>query len=275
MLAVYNFGAATTLSFKGLELQQMLNAPEDVVVVVLIVTFSMLFMMALNRLWPPTKRSMHNDVIGWQLSILGTTYAVILGFMLYTVWTDFGAATLNANSEANSLLNVYRLADGLPDQQRVQLQTAARNYAYVVIDEDWPAMEASINASLKSREVSADMWRILTSVKAATPTQISAQDHAISELSEMTEHRQMRQIQCNSKLPGVLWFVLIIGGTVTIMSSCLFGSLNGRLHGLQVFAFSLLVALALVAIEDIDRPFQGSVHVSDLAFVRAQINMND
>jgi hypothetical protein len=253
----------------------MLNAPEDVLIVFLIVAFSILFMLALNRLWPAAQRSMHNDVIGWQLSILGTTYAVILGFMLYTVWTNFGAATLNANSEANSLLNVYRLAEGLPPQQRTELEDAARAYVHVVLDEDWPAMSRSINVSLKSRLASADMWRILMSVKAATPAEISAQDHAISELSEMTEHRQMRQIQCTSKLPGVLWFVLIIGGTVTIMSSCLFGSGNARLHGLQVFAFSLLVALALVAIEDIDRPFQGAVHVNNAAFVQAQISMNE
>ena len=33
------------------------------------------------------KRRTYNDIIGWQVSVLGTTYAVILGFMLYTVWS--------------------------------------------------------------------------------------------------------------------------------------------------------------------------------------------
>jgi hypothetical protein len=44
---------------------------------------------------------------------------------------------------------------------------------------------------------------------------------------------------------------------------------------MQVFSFSLLIALVLVAIADINRPFQGSVHVSDAAFHRAQQNMDD
>ena len=134
-------------------------------------------------------------------------------------------------------------------------------------------MAASIQVSLKSREVSVKMWQTDTVVKAASPAELTAEDHALYELSELTEHRQMRQIQCNDTLPAVLWFVLIIGGTVTIMSSCLFGSKSTWLHGLQVFAFSLLVGLVLVAIADIDGRFQGSVHVSDLAFVRAQLNM--
>ncbi len=51
---------------------------------------SLAFTLWLNRMWPCEKRPNQNDLIGWQLSILGTTYAVILGFMLYAVWSEFG-----------------------------------------------------------------------------------------------------------------------------------------------------------------------------------------
>ena len=43
------------------------------------------------------KPSQPHYLMGWQLSVLGTTYAVILGFMLYTVWTDLGVANLNVD----------------------------------------------------------------------------------------------------------------------------------------------------------------------------------
>jgi hypothetical protein len=120
----------------------MLNTFQNVVIVVLTVTASLPFMWGLNRIWPWEKRRAHNDLIGWQLSILGTTYAVILGFMLYTVWTNFGAAELNAENEANALGNLYRLAEGLPDPQRGQIEVLARSYAETVIDQDWPQMAA-------------------------------------------------------------------------------------------------------------------------------------
>ncbi len=67
--------------------------------------------------------------------------------------------------------------------------------------------------------------------------------------------------------------MLILGGVLTIFSACLFGQEGTLMHGIHVFAFSLLIALALVAIADIDRPYMGSVHVSDEAFRRAQINL--
>jgi hypothetical protein len=250
----------------------MLNYFQSAIIVFATVSASLVFMTVLDRIWPSRERHAHNDLIGWQLSILGTTYAVILGFMLYTVWTDFAAADLNVDFEANALVNVYRLADGLPNPQRGQLKDLARTYADITIANDWPAMAAD-RVPDQSLGLDREMWQIPMSVKTASPTEITAEDHALYELSALTEHRRTRLLQSASRLPTVPWCVLIIGGMVTIASASMFGAASKGLHGLQVFAFSLLVSLVLVAIADIDRPFQGSVHVSDLAFRRAQISM--
>ncbi len=251
----------------------MLDTTEDLLLVLLMVGISLLFMVALGRLWPWEKRRPHNELIGWQFSILGTTNAVILGFMLYAVWNDYGAAEINADFEANALVNVERLCDGLPLAQQATLKALARTYAGTVLEKDWPEM-AHNQATDESSAINQKMWNTLMSVRAVSPSEITAQDHAITELSSMTEHRRTRLLQSASRLPPVLWWVLIIGGLVTVGSSSMFGSANSWLHAIQVFTLSLLVALALVSIGAIDRPFQGSVHVSDDAFRRAQRSMN-
>jgi Protein of unknown function (DUF4239) len=250
----------------------MLSATQSVLIPIFAVAASVLFMAALNWIWPWEKRREHNDQIGWQLSVLGTTYAVILGFMLYAVWTNFAAAEANVDLESNALLNVYHLADGLPDQQRARIQELTRRYADVVINQDWPQMLAN-QVPQQTVDINADMWKTLMSVKAASPAEITAEDHALSQLTALTEHRRTRVLQSTSQLPTVLWCVLIVGGAVTVASSCLFGSANTALHALQVFGFSLLIVLGLVAIADINRPFQGAIHLSTDPFVRAQQNM--
>jgi hypothetical protein len=247
----------------------MLNYTEDLLVVILTVAASLLLIVGLNRLWPAQKRRAHNELIGWQLTVLGTTYAVIVGFMLYTVWTNFGLADANSSAEANSLVNVYHLAEGLPAEQRTELRKTAIAYVDVVLHSEWPAMERNEGrfAATAQKE---EMWRILMAVKTASPTESTAEDHAISELSAMSENRRMRELASNSHLPGILWCVLLVGGFLTVVSGCMFGADNMTLHTLQVAFFSLLIALILIAIADIDQPFRGSVHVSDAAFRRAQ-----
>ena len=102
--------------------------------------------------------------------------------MLYTVWTNYGAAEQNVDLEATSLRNIYRLAEGLPDPQHAQLQVLCRSYAKVVIEQDWPLM-AQDQVPTKSHEINNDMWKTLMSVKTETQTQIIADDHALFELA--------------------------------------------------------------------------------------------
>src|SRR5262252_2375553 len=118
----------------------MLTVSQNFIVVTAAVIGALLLMETLNRIWPPERRRPHNDLIGWQVSILGTTYAVILGFMLYTVWTSFGEADLNVDLEANAVVDIYRLAEGLPEPQRTQLQNLARSYVATAIEQEWPQM---------------------------------------------------------------------------------------------------------------------------------------
>lgn len=250
----------------------MLSVKQNLMVVAATVLGSLLLMAGLNRVWPWEKRRPHNDLIGWQLSILGTTYAVILGFMLYAVWTTFGEAELNVGLEANSVVDLYRLAGGLPEPQRAELENLARSYLATVINQEWPQM-AKGEAPDKGSAINAEMWRTVISVKAASATEANAQEHALSELSSVAQHRLTRVLQSTSQLPNVLWCVLLVGGALTIVSACTFGTENVKLQSLQVLCFSLLVSLTLVAVSDIHRPFHGLIHVSDYAFRRAQQNI--
>jgi Protein of unknown function (DUF4239) len=252
----------------------MLDTAQNVLIVVVALICSLSFMAAVNYYWPPEKRRAHNDLIGWQLSVLGTTYAVIVGFMLYTVWINFGTADLNTDAEANALVNLYRLGSGLPAPQGERLKLLARAYGDAVADHEWQEMAANVTP-VESRELIRQMWQNLVSSKGASATEVTAEDHALYELSALAGYRRIRLVQAASRLPGVLWFVLLIGGTVTVASTCMFGASNGVLHVIQVSAFSLLIALVLAAIADINRPFEGSVHVSDYAFRRAQMDMKE
>jgi len=247
---------------------------ENVTVVTATVLGSLLFMAALNRVWPREKRHAYNDLIGWQLSILGTTYAVILGFMLYAVWSSFGEAELNVDFEANAVVDVYRLAAALPEPQRTQLQNLARSYIDAVINQEWPQM-AKGEVPEKSTAINAEMWETLISIKATLPTEVNAHERALSELSSLEQHRLTRVRQSRTRLPTVLWCVLLVGGGLTIISACTFGTESVKLQALQVFCFSLLVSLSLVAISDVHRPFHGRVQVSDHAFRAAQQDLRD
>jgi hypothetical protein len=251
---------------------EVLSLAQNVWILLASVTASLLFMVVLNRLWPVPHRYASSDQIGWQLSVLGTTYAVLLGFMLSTQWQNFGAAELNADQEASALRNVFRLAEGLPAPQRQLLESQARDYVEAVLKDDWPAMAHGYIPEM-SHHFNEAMWKTLLSVRATTPWESSATDHAMSELSAMTTHRRTRLLQSETRFPTICWFVLLAGGVLTILSVSMFGSINPKVHALQVFSLTLLVTLVMLAISDINSPYRGWVHISDYPFQRARTNL--
>jgi hypothetical protein len=250
----------------------VLSSVQSALVIILAVAASLLLVALLNRLWPSDHRKLLNDVTGWQMGVLGTTYGVILGFMLYTVWEGFNAAQIDANLEATSMLNVYRLAEGLPSPQRQAMQDLARKYESVVVEEEWPAMERQMEDRSGS-VVLGQMWKVLATVNLDSAIVGNSVDHLQYAMSNLSERRNMRDHQRTNQLPGMLWLLLILGGVATIISSCILGNDKNWLHYCQVGALTFVIITALAAVADLARPYQGAVAVEPSAFTRALQSM--
>lgn len=246
----------------------MLSNTQTTIVICLSVVGALLLVNVLNRLWPIENRKLINDVTGWQLGVLGTTYGVILGFMLYTVWQGFRAAQIDADLEATSMLNVYRIAGGLPSPQREQIRELARRYESVVVNKEWPAMQQQ-REDRPAVVVMSEMWQVLETAKPETVIVTNSIDHIQYAMSNLAERRNMRDHQRSDQMPSLLWVLLVLGGAATIVSSCLLGNDKKWLHYCQVGALTFVVVTTLSAIADLARPYQGAVAVRPSSFVRA------
>jgi hypothetical protein len=252
----------------------MLSYGQSTFAVVLSIIAAMLVVALLNRFWPIENRKIINDVNAWQMGVLGTTYGVILGFMLLTVWTDFRTAEIDVALETASLVNIHRIAAGLPSPQREIMQELTVKYADAAVNQEWPAMQAQ-RESDAAGVVMRQMWQTLTATQVQTMAQIGSVDHLMSALSNLAERRRLREEQHENNLPRLLWILLIVGGAATVTSSCLLGNDKKWLHYCQVMALTFVVAVTLAAIADLARPFEGALAVAPTALQRSLVIMHE
>jgi hypothetical protein len=250
----------------------MLSYLQSSFLIILALVGSVVIVAVLNRVWPISHRKLVNDVTGWQLGILGTTYGVILGFMLYTVWNDFHVAEINSNLEATSLLRVTRIAAALPSPEREEFRALGLKYADVVINQEWPAMRVQQD-SYASEVVGAEMWELLTKMRRTGKGEVGETDHLTSALGDLSERRNLREQEFQVRLPAMLWLLLLAGAGATVGSACLLGNDSKWLHYCQVLALTFVVAVTLASIADLARPFEGAVSVTPVAFERAHTMM--
>ena len=252
----------------------MLSLGQDVAILIAALAAALLFMVLLNRLWPIERRRINNDLIGWQLSMVGTTYAVILGFMLYTVWTTYGEAQLNSDLEANCLRNVYHLAKASPNRSELSSGRLSRDYANAVLGHDWPEMARGEIPEGSHAIESGDVNHTVEQVKVNSP-------HPASTSTTPHRNGQSQRAPPYAHPAGRLQTARHLLGCPHRrrsrdhrLGSHLRRSAN-LLHTFQVMSLTLLLTLVLLAISDVNLPFQGWVHIDNYAFVRALQFMTD
>jgi len=240
----------------------------NIFIIIASVSAAVLFLFLVTRTTTVPSRKESNDFTGAVVAVIGTTYAVILAFTLAGVWNMFQQAQANEEQEANSLVNVFRIASQLQDTNARAIQQLCARYADNALDREWPAM---LNREMppEGGVMIDQFWTLAGQAQSRAPSGAIAAYQLMEELRGLTQYRRIRATQNRETLPFILWAVLITGGIITVVSSCFFGVANFRIHLLQVFMLSFLISLVLVAIANIDRPYQGPVRVTPEGFRNA------
>ena len=237
----------------------------DILIIVGCTGGALIFLYAVGRISPSHARRESNDFTGAVVAVIGTTYAVILAFTLSGVWYMFQGAQANEEQEANALTNVFRIATQLQDPNAGRIQELCVRYADNALHREWPALQ---NGSMppEGGQLINQLWQLAGQVQAHAQPDAIAAYQLMEELRGLTQYRRLRVMQGRESLPGILWAVLVAGGIITVAACCFFGVPNFRFHVLQVLVLTFLISLVLVAIADIDRPYQGFVSVDPHGF---------
>ncbi|HET7270458.1 MAG TPA: DUF4239 domain-containing protein [Rubrobacter sp.] len=242
-----------------------INIILGLIFVALFVAVSVGGLILVQRLVPSTKRQEHNEVAGFIYAVLGVAYAVLLGLMVVAVWQDRQAAEDAATNEANELATVFWIAHALPEPQARHTQELARSYARVVVEEEWPLMKQG-KASPRAWDLLDELRSSIEAFRPTTDAQLVLYDHELQGVHDLGDARRARLLKANEGLPAILWVVLIMGGTIVVGFTYLFGLRSTRVHTLMVGALALTIALVLFTIGALDYPFRGDVRVGPGAF---------
>ena len=195
------------------------------------------------------------------LSIIGVTYAVLLAFVAMLAWQGFDGAKAATSHEAAALLNLERIGRGIGGPVGVLLRDDALGYAQAVVGGEWPA-QAEGRAG---RDGEAFLDRLNRTVTGLRPSdQATADLHAslLQSLTILRDARERRSLSAEPTIPGVVWFVLLGGGGLTLAFASLLGASDPRLHLFLSAMLACSGVLVLVMIVALSNPFRGDFRVS-------------
>jgi hypothetical protein len=239
-----------------------------ILVVSLALSIAVAGLLLVRRLTSLNLHEEHNAVAGFIYSMLGVAYAVVLGFVLISVWEQYEEASQRVDQEAAALVAVYFHANVMPDSERRQIQHLAKSYAQVVIDEEWPMMQDG-QSSPHAWALMDQIRQRLQNTEHSTTAEQVPYDHGLARAHELADARRLRLFESHTRIPTILWIILLAGGVITVGFTYLFGLASTRVHTLMVVALTAVVTSILFTIYTLEHRFSGDTGLTPAAFEEA------
>ncbi len=211
---------------------------------------------------PHPLRSLHNDVAGFMLAIVGVIYAVLLAFIAIAVWEGYTTAEGLVQTEASLVDDMYRGTVGLPPDLAQSLRHDLYAYTNTVVDEEWPQMTKAVPAQLHGWLILDHFHLGLTGLHPQDAPTLSAQTSMLQLLNKLYDVRRGRFNAAGASLPAIIWWNLLAGAVILIVFSSLFGAPRIAMHAAMIGLLGGSIGLVLMLIVLLDNPFIGQSHVS-------------
>jgi hypothetical protein len=249
----------------------LVNLPLPVIgsaIVALGIAVAVVGLMLARRFLPLETLASHHDITGAWFQVVGTLYAVLLAFIVITVWQRYEGLTTTVELEAANILELHRDAREYPEPVRDALDASLRAYVEAVTGDEWEAM-SHLRESPRAQEAFERLWRVYRELPVQDDRQLAAQIETLRRMNALAENRHLRLLRSRSKIPSVLWLGLLAGGCLTIGFSYFFGARSLPLQILMTAGFAGTIALFIFVIVMLDAPFARPSGVSREPFTRA------
>jgi hypothetical protein len=202
------------------------------------------------------------SVQGAVLGLLG----LLLGFTFAMAVAHYDERSTLIVEEANSIRNSWLRADLLPDPHPTEIKSLLKQYTKLKMEEFDKTGETEVVSRLRgeAEKIRQALWARTTVVSRESPTPVTTA--FVTSLNETIDFDVTRKAAIGSRIPGVVWILLLVVAGCGAWSSG-YGSGAGGLRSVfNQYVFPALIGIVITLVADIDRPTKGLVSMDQEPF---------
>ena len=198
------------------------------------------------------KSPIAGDIFG----VIGTGFAVILAFVIFTVFESYQKARDDTGIESVATRQMYSISSFFQPQSRDRLQGDLICYGRYVVSEEWPMMATGDSSPV------VDGWvdrldRDMVAIPVTTNKEIETFNTWFARSAERQEGRRGRLAEAAPYVPPFVWAMLLLLFAVVVGYQILFvrttTPLIPQVIGVSAVAATMLAGIVVVYV--LDAPF--------------------
>jgi len=201
------------------------------------------------------------DVAGFIVAVVGTLYAVVLGFVTIVVWQHYEDAGARVALETASVGDMWHNAVSLPQPVRSDLRGDMLAYARIMVKDEWPMMRDG-KFSTDGDRLIMDATTVVGQMVPHNLGESNGQANTMHLLNDLHDARLERLASNHAAVSAFQWVVLFIGAFVVLTFCFLFSVERLGAHLMMTSAVAILIASLFVLIFELQYPFRSNLGVS-------------
>ncbi len=199
-----------------------------------------------------------SEYSGAMVQAIMVFYGLALALIAVTVWQNYSNVAGTISEEASRVAGLYRDVSAYPEPARSQMQQELRSYVDYVIHQAWP-LQRKGQVPRGGVDGINRFQATLTAFEPTTEGQKILHAEALRAFNNLIEARRLRLDAVLTRLPGMLWFVIVAGALISLSSAFFFKVEDIRLHGVLVILLATFIGLVIFMVFALDRPFHGDL----------------
>ena len=187
--------------------------------------------------------------------------ALLLAFSFSLALSRYDARRSMVLEEANAIGSTANFALMLPERAQRQILDLLRQYVAVRIGLGVPYDLAKLRRDTeRSLDLQNRLWQQATEVTEAAPQSLPVY-RFVASLNEMNNIHERRLTALHYHVPGPVMFVLIGLAMVAMGFTGFHAALTGAGRSIPVLIMSVVIAVVIMLVVDLDRPARGLIQV--------------
>lgn len=203
------------------------------------------------------RRSSDSDGMGQIFGASATFAGVVMGLVTSLALADFKDAEAMVQREANAVLNLSFLLDGLPDGQGVVGIQKLESYVGVVLEQEW-GREDTVQSNYHPGQ---EAFHALANSALSTESPGAVSGRMVSALEDLLDARRQRLSTVRSGLPVGMWLALGIVYSAVLLHPLVSNRKSGGAYRITLGLFALSMGCVLVALYGLSHPFSPPIAV--------------
>ncbi len=236
-----------------------------VLAVVVLPALAVLIQWLIRRRAPSLASGENNDAVGFLGATAAVVYAIIVGFMVITLWENYVAAGDTVENETSSLHDLVQFSGAFGPAAQNEIRRLVVQYAKSVTTMEWKAMAQGED----SPAAQMDFDRLIAAVqglRVRSPAQQEVLGTMLAQVDDVGRERQRRLELSGPQIPAPMWLAVILTSVVTIAFCLLFEIKSARLRYFMVAAVVAVISAILVLSLLLEYPFSGNIEVKPTPF---------